>query len=36
MLLCGDNALKQNTLHSSVAYYVHVPLYNAAKQMFTC
>jgi hypothetical protein len=34
MLLCGNNALKQKTLHSSMAYYVHVLLYNAGKQMF--
>jgi hypothetical protein len=30
-LLCGNNALKQKTVHSSMAYYVHVLLYNAAK-----
>jgi hypothetical protein len=34
MLLCGYNALKQKTVHSSMAYYVHVLLYNAVKQMF--
>jgi hypothetical protein len=31
-MLCGNNALKQKTVHSSMAYYVHVLLYNAAKQ----
>jgi hypothetical protein len=36
MLLYGNNALKQKTVHSSMAYYVHVLLYKAAKQMFTC
>jgi hypothetical protein len=36
MLLCGNNALEQKTVHSSMAYYVHVLLYNAAKQMFMC
>jgi hypothetical protein len=36
MLLCGNNALKQKTVHPSVAYYVNVLLYDAAKQMFTC
>jgi hypothetical protein len=36
MLLCGNNALKQKADHSSMAYYVHVLLYNAAKQMFAC
>jgi hypothetical protein len=34
MLLCGNNALKQKAVHSSVAYYVHILLYHAAKQMF--
>jgi hypothetical protein len=32
MLLCGNNALKQKTVHSSMTYYVHVLLYNIAKQ----
>jgi hypothetical protein len=32
MLLCGNNALKQKAVHSSMACYVHVLLYNAAKQ----
>jgi NADH:ubiquinone oxidoreductase subunit 3 (subunit A) len=36
MLVCGNNALEQKTVHSSMTYYVHVLLYNAAKQMFTC
>jgi hypothetical protein len=34
MLLCGNKALKQNTAHSSMVYYVHALLYNAAKQVF--
>jgi NADH:ubiquinone oxidoreductase subunit 3 (subunit A) len=36
MFLCGNNASKQKTAHSSMAFYVHVLLYNAAKHMFTC
>jgi hypothetical protein len=35
MLLCGNNALKRKTVHSSTAYYVHVLTHNEAKQMFT-
>jgi hypothetical protein len=34
MLLCGDDAQKQKAVHSSMAWYVHVLVYNAAKQMF--
>jgi hypothetical protein len=34
-LLC-ENAQKQKTARSTMAYYVQVFLYNAAKQMFTC
>jgi hypothetical protein len=34
MLLCGSNALEQKTVNSSMAYYMHALLYNAAKQMF--
>jgi hypothetical protein len=30
-LLCGNNALKQKTVHSFMVFYVHVLLYNAAK-----
>jgi hypothetical protein len=30
-LLCGNNVLKQKTLHSSMAH-VYALLYNAAKQ----
>jgi hypothetical protein len=33
MLLCGNNALKQNTAYLSMACYVHVLLYNAAKHI---
>jgi hypothetical protein len=33
MLLCGNNALKEKTVHSSMPYYVHVLLYNAAKHL---
>jgi hypothetical protein len=35
MLLCRSNALKQKTVHSSMACYIHVLLYNAVN-MFTC
>jgi hypothetical protein len=35
-LLCGNNALEQKTVHSSMACYVYVLVYNAAKQMFEC
>jgi hypothetical protein len=31
-----DNGLKQKTVHSSMAYYVHLLLYNAVKHMLTC
>jgi hypothetical protein len=34
MLLCWNTAPKQKTVHSSMAYYTYVLLYNAAKQMF--
>jgi hypothetical protein len=34
VLLCGNNAMIQKTVHSSMACYVHVLLHNAAKQMF--
>jgi hypothetical protein len=30
MVLCGNNALKQKTVHSSTTCYVHVLLYNVA------
>jgi hypothetical protein len=32
----GSDTLKQETAPSSVAYYVHTLLYNAAEQIFTC
>jgi hypothetical protein len=32
----GDSALQQKIVHLSVASYIYVLLYNAAKQMFTC
>jgi hypothetical protein len=35
-LLCGNNASKQKTAHSSMACHAHVLLHNAVKQMFTC
>jgi hypothetical protein len=35
MLLEGNNAMKQKTDPSSMAYSVHILLYNAEKQMFT-
>jgi predicted membrane protein len=35
MLLCGNNALKQKIVHSSMVYYVCVLLYNAANRYFT-
>lgn len=35
VLLCGNNALKQKTIYSLMACYVHVLLYNAAKQILT-
>jgi hypothetical protein len=35
MLLLESNALKQKTVHSSMAFCVHGLLYNAARQMFT-
>jgi hypothetical protein len=31
-LVCGNNAAKQKTIHSSPAYYVHALLYNIARQ----
>jgi NADH:ubiquinone oxidoreductase subunit 3 (subunit A) len=31
MLLCGNNALKQKTVHSSMAYYIQVILYNVSE-----
>jgi hypothetical protein len=31
MLLCENNALKEKTVHSSMAYYIYVLLYNAAE-----
>jgi hypothetical protein len=31
MLLCGDNVLKQDTVHLPMACYVHVLLYSAAR-----
>jgi hypothetical protein len=31
MVLCRNNALKRENVHSSMAYYVHVLLYNAEK-----
>jgi hypothetical protein len=34
VLLSRNNALKQKTVHSSMAFYVHVILYNATNQMF--
>jgi hypothetical protein len=34
MLIHGNNALKQKTVHSSMERYVRARLYNAAKQMF--
>jgi hypothetical protein len=34
MLLCGNNALIQKTVHLFIAYYVYVLLYSAANQMF--
>jgi hypothetical protein len=33
MLLCANDAQKQKAVHSSMAWYVHVLVYNAAKQM---
>jgi hypothetical protein len=33
-LLCGNDAQKQKSVHSSLACCVHVPLHIAAKQMF--
>jgi hypothetical protein len=34
MLNFGRNALKQKTVHSSVAYYVHVLLHSTERKMF--
>jgi hypothetical protein len=34
MLLCGENILKQKTVHSSMTYCVHVILYNAEKHVY--
>jgi hypothetical protein len=34
MVLRGNNALKQKTVHSSAAYYVHALLNIAAKHDF--
>jgi hypothetical protein len=31
MLLCKNKALNQMTLHSSMAYYVHMLIYKAKK-----
>lgn len=36
MLLWGENALKQNIVRSSMAWYVYVHLYNPSTQIFTC
>jgi hypothetical protein len=36
ILLCGNNALKEKTVNSSMACYVHVLPNNTAKQMFVC
>jgi hypothetical protein len=33
MLLCEKNALKQNTVHSSIAYDVQILLYNVLKHI---
>jgi hypothetical protein len=33
MQLCGNNTLKLYTVHSSMAYYVHILLYNAAEHI---
>lgn len=35
MLLCANSTLNKKTVHLSAACYVHVPLYNVVKQMFT-
>jgi hypothetical protein len=29
MLICGNNALQQTTVHSSMSHYVHARLHNA-------
>jgi hypothetical protein len=34
MLLYGNNALTQKTVHSYIAYHVQVLLYSEEKQMF--
>jgi hypothetical protein len=34
MVLCINNVLEQEIVHLSMAYYVHVLLYNAAKHIF--
>jgi hypothetical protein len=34
MVLCGNNILKQKTVHSCMTYYVHVPLYNAERPAY--
>jgi hypothetical protein len=31
VLLCGNNALKQETVHSSMTCYVHVIVYNTVR-----
>lgn len=33
VLIRGNKAQQQKTVHSSMAYYVHVRLYTAAKQI---
>jgi hypothetical protein len=33
MLLCGNSALKLSPMNSTMAYYVHVCLHNAAKHV---
>jgi hypothetical protein len=34
MTLGGNSAVKQKTVHSSMAYYVHALLYNATKHVY--
>jgi hypothetical protein len=34
MLFCENNPMNQKTINSSMTYYVHVLVYNTAKQMF--
>jgi hypothetical protein len=33
-VLCGNNVLKQNTVHLSMVYYVYVLLYKAVKHVY--